>query len=107
MNAVSAFSHITSILFSPLGIRIAPNETIASLNGSSVTVQCTAYNCGNVDIKIDKENAHCTPFEETSEGSVVTNCSSIVGMADNGSFIHCYNQVDGSQSAKIELLVQG
>ena len=90
-------------------IEIAPNETIASLNGSNVTVQCTAYNCSLqtsiIVHKNGKENGHCTPFEGSV--NVNTSCSSIVSMGDNGSSIYCYNQWDGSQSAEIELLVQG
>ena len=74
-------------------------------------MQCTAYDCGpETDIIVHKDgkklNGHYTPLDEASKG-VVINCSSIVVMDDNGSSIYCYNQGDGSRSAKIKLLVQG
>lgn len=73
-------------------------------------MQCTAYDCGpETDIIVHKDgkklNGHYTPLEGSV--NVTTNCSSIVSMGDNGSSIYCYNQGDGSRSAKIKLLVQG
>lgn len=41
------------------------------------------------------------------ENNITTDCSGVVDMYNNGSFIYCIEVISGSHSIPIEVLVQG
>ena len=104
-----------------LEVEITPKKPIAALNGSTLIVTCQA-NCSSSSIKrlsIHEKKRTSDFFEETAllsncgnqsvgdDGLIITDCSGVVDMDNNGSYIYCFEVISGDNSTAIEVLVQG
>ena len=105
-----------------LEVEITPQKPIAALKGSTLIVTCQA-NCSNSSIirrlSIHEKKRTSDFFQETAllsncddqsvgdDGLIITNCSGVVDMDNNGSYIYCFEVISSHNSTLIEVLVQG